>query len=379
MKKTLIISLLVFWAAVTAILTAGLVFYQNNNSIDIGQSPANQISGGPNLSPDQPLVLTAQEIAKHAVAGDCWMIISGKVYNFTAYISKHPGGSAMTPYCGRDGTIGFRTKDIGQPHSSQAAALLGGYYLGDLNQTIGVSLQSNPAVISASLNASSQPAATSIANFPAGTTLNAVEIAKHASAASCWMVISGNVYDLTTYLSSHPGGSQITQYCGRDGTAAFNGDPHQHSSFATGLLVKYFIGKLNSSVPVTRPTPVVSATPVPQSTPLPVTVTLTAAETAKHNSATDCWMIISDKVYNLTSYIPVHPGGSQLTPYCGRDGTAAFFNGPPHAHSSAAANLLTNYLLGSLNASVTVTPTATGAAAPAPSFIPGDEDDADDD
>lgn len=48
-------------------------------------------------------------------------------------------------------------------------------------------------------------------------------------------------------------------------------------------------------------------------------------EVAKHNSVSDCWLIINNKVYNVTSYLDSHPGGIQvITQYCGADATAAY-------------------------------------------------------
>ncbi|KAK8125349.1 Cytochrome b2 [Apiospora kogelbergensis] len=39
-------------------------------------------------------------------------------------------------------------------------------------------------------------------------TFNAEEVAKHTSPDSCWVVLYGHVYDVTDFLSSHPGGSK---------------------------------------------------------------------------------------------------------------------------------------------------------------------------
>lgn len=49
------------------------------------------------------------------------------------------------------------------------------------------------------------------------------DVAKHASQSSCWSAINGTVYDLTSWISKHPGGeSAILSICGKDGSAAFN-------------------------------------------------------------------------------------------------------------------------------------------------------------
>lgn len=48
------------------------------------------------------------------------------------------------------------------------------------------------------------------------------DVAMHADVNSCWTVIDGNVYDLTSWASQHPGWPEaIAQLCGKDGTAAF--------------------------------------------------------------------------------------------------------------------------------------------------------------
>lgn len=49
------------------------------------------------------------------------------------------------------------------------------------------------------------------------------------------------------------------------------------------------------------------------------------AEVAQHNNASDCWLVASSKVYNVTSFIPNHPGGDKILQGCGKDMTE-FFN-----------------------------------------------------
>jgi cytochrome b involved in lipid metabolism len=81
------------------------------------------------------ITLTSTEVANHNTPSDCWMIISGNVYNFTAYVSQHPGGYAMAPYCGKDGTIAFQNKGGQGTHSNYANSLMTSYLLGPLNST----------------------------------------------------------------------------------------------------------------------------------------------------------------------------------------------------------------------------------------------------
>lgn len=86
------------------------------------------------------------------------------------------------------------------------------------------------------------------------------------------------------------------------------------------------------------------------------TVTLTAAEVAKHDRATDCWSIVSGSVYNLTSLISSHSGGAEaILRNCGRDGTQAFLTKdrqPPREHSPQAQAMMAQMLVGPLGATV---------------------------
>ncbi len=46
---------------------------------------------------------------------------------------------------------------------------------------------------------------------------------KHATADSCWVILYGNVYDVTDFLPSHPGGSKvILQLAGQDATEDYD-------------------------------------------------------------------------------------------------------------------------------------------------------------
>ena len=53
-------------------------------------------------------------------------------------------------------------------------------------------------------------------------TYTLAQVAQHATAASCWAVVSKNVYDLTDWVDRHPGGrARILSMCGKDSTDAF--------------------------------------------------------------------------------------------------------------------------------------------------------------
>jgi len=48
-------------------------------------------------------------------------------------------------------------------------------------------------------------------------------------------------------------------------------------------------------------------------------------EVAKHNTITDNWMIIDDKIYDMSDYWRVHPGGAKyFLQWAGKDATLPF-------------------------------------------------------
>ena len=75
-------------------------------------------------------------------------------------------------------------------------------------------------------------------------TFTAAQIAQNSDATSCWASVDGSVYDLTEWISEHPGGSrEIEALCGTDATAAFQ---RQHGSNAEAQreLAGFKIGEL---------------------------------------------------------------------------------------------------------------------------------------
>lgn len=83
------------------------------------------------------------------------------------------------------------------------------------------------------------------------------------------------------------------------------------------------------------------------------------AEVSKHATVQDCWTIIDNKVYDITEYIPRHPGGGEILRACGTDGSTMFNQrttesgeviGSGTAHSPSAESQLKQYLIGALGA-----------------------------
>ena len=76
------------------------------------------------------------------------------------------------------------------------------------------------------------------------TTFTAAQVAQNSDATSCWASVDGSVYDLTEWISKHPGGSrEIEALCGTDATTAFQ---RQHGSNAEAQreLASFKIGEL---------------------------------------------------------------------------------------------------------------------------------------
>ncbi|MEI6058975.1 MAG: cytochrome b5-like heme/steroid binding domain-containing protein [archaeon] len=85
--------------------------------------------------------------------------------------------------------------------------------------------------------------------------LNAQEVAKHSTSSDCWTIVNGKVYDLTSFASSHSGGSQeILRDCGKDGSSGFNTKygNGKHASGDTSILMNYYLGDLNQNISVSE-------------------------------------------------------------------------------------------------------------------------------
>jgi hypothetical protein len=96
------------------------------------------------------------------------------------------------------------------------------------------------------------------------------------------------------------------------------------------------------------PTPTVIATPTPTVSATPTPAGYTMAQVRANNTAKSCWTAIDGYVYNLTSWINSHPGGSGAILFlCGTDGSNAFK--AQHENQTKPAIRLDGYRLGPLN------------------------------
>lgn len=91
------------------------------------------------------------------------------------------------------------------------------------------------------------PESSETANTNAGLvrSFSASEVAEKNTPADCWAIIESQVYDLTSWVSRHPGGARpITDLCGIDGTERFV-NVHGGSNSARAALILLKIGDLN--------------------------------------------------------------------------------------------------------------------------------------
>ena len=101
-------------------------------------------------------------------------------------------------------------------------------------------------------------------------------------------------------------------------------------------------------VAIGDPIGAIGGTPTPTPTPTPTVAGYTMTQVKANNTAKSCWTVVDDYVYNLTSWINSHPGGSSAILFlCGTDGTSAFKS--QHANQSKPAIRLDGYKLGPLN------------------------------
>ncbi|WP_247821482.1 cytochrome b5 domain-containing protein [Bradyrhizobium sp. 187] len=72
--------------------------------------------------------VTREEVALHNTQNDCWIIISGKVYDITEWAPHHPGGAGIARmYAGKEATAEF-----GDYHSTEAVAHMANFCVGAL-------------------------------------------------------------------------------------------------------------------------------------------------------------------------------------------------------------------------------------------------------
>jgi len=375
MKSSFIIGLASFWTIVVVIMGAGFVSYENQKLSAIktdsttegvdqsGQhafdplNPENGVPLDPAMTADY---MTSAYIGKHSTEADCWLIVNDKIYDVSDYIPFHPGGKkTIIPLCGQESTKAFTSRGGTGKHSSNAWTLLENYYVADLNSVIpGTERPISPVTGDPSTGTGttdSVSGAVGTSKFSIGDrviAIDGVSVRKQPGAAG-------------TKLSTQLLGARGTV----KGVSAWADDSWwAYVSYTDGSIGWSSETYLKKSVEA----PVASVPTVPIK-PIQANTSLTSTTVATHSTKSSCWLIINNKVYDVTQYIPFHPGGqSTITPYCGKEATNAFNTkgGGGSSHSSNANSLLANYYLGTIGTELVapVIPT-TDTTAPTVSFL----------
>jgi cytochrome b involved in lipid metabolism len=179
--------------------------------------------------------VTFQELQMHNTEQDCWVVLHDDVYDLTSYAKDHPGGSFLvTDLAGKDGTGSFDAF-----HPVQLLKTVQRYRIGPLVEEVSVQDQESEGVSlddddeSDSEAQDTPPAQNENAAPPAEddspqevvvvASISWEELALHNTPADCWLALHGDVYDLTDYAPSHPGGDgMITLLAGTDGADMYD-------------------------------------------------------------------------------------------------------------------------------------------------------------
>jgi cytochrome b involved in lipid metabolism len=94
----------------------------------------------------------------------------------------------------------------------------------DVNINFNGSQQSVSSSSSSSSSSSAvAPSSSSAPAAPAKKVYTAEEVAKHNKETDCWVIVNGEVLDVTNFLADHPGGKKpIMLFAGRDASTEFN-------------------------------------------------------------------------------------------------------------------------------------------------------------
>ena len=140
--------------------------------------------------------------------------------------------------------LGKRCKKIGQRASDDGQSLVCRKKENRKVWVVANKQQPKPTA-SASPKASASPSTTATQE-PAAKGITRAEVAAKNSSSNCWTIVGNKVYDLTQWISRHPGGSgAITSLCGVDGTSGFRGK-HGSSGRPNSILDGYYIGDLKN-------------------------------------------------------------------------------------------------------------------------------------
>lgn len=102
---------------------------QTKEIVPVTTTPSTTTSSSTSVSK----TFTLAQVTTHASASNCYSAINGIVYDLTAWINKHPGGSReILRICGKDGSNAFNGQHGGDARPEQ---ILAGFEIGTLAQS----------------------------------------------------------------------------------------------------------------------------------------------------------------------------------------------------------------------------------------------------
>jgi cytochrome b involved in lipid metabolism len=132
-------------AVVMAIIMGGAYFALTRQAAPSAVTQGGSTSPAPNTTPAQggqnntettPVKsYSMSEVSAHNSPSDCWVAISGRVYDVSAYVASgdHPGEAEILDGCGKDATVMFNMiPKEGRPHKQEARDLLPQFQIGTL-------------------------------------------------------------------------------------------------------------------------------------------------------------------------------------------------------------------------------------------------------
>lgn len=72
-------------------------------------------------------------------------------------------------------------------------------------------------------------------------------------------------------------------------------------------------------------------------------------EVARHCTKESCWVLVGTRVYDVTSFLRMHPGGEALILRRSGSDISGQLDGPPHRHSENARRWLEQYYMGEID------------------------------
>jgi succinate dehydrogenase/fumarate reductase flavoprotein subunit/predicted heme/steroid binding protein len=137
------------------------------------------------------------------------------------------------------------------------------------------------------------------------------DVAKHNTKEDAWLIVNGEVVDVTGFIQKHPGGVQaICQYLGKDASEEWNTIHKKGMVQSRGVpLGAVILGPLGTGAPAAG-----GGGGAPKDDGIPW------SEIEQHNKKENVWVVINGEVIDASEFIDKHPGGvPALMQYAGKD------------------------------------------------------------